>query len=175
MATAEVKAMSPTEAAESAYNTALKAHQSVNSRVEFFAGQRVSLEQEIERLQAQFDTACREAAKGNGVDPAPIAGELQTKKAKLYGTELEHKQAVSEAEPLAKAATKAGLTLSLRRHEDELADLLKREVEAANASREGLQRADELKRAHNAVNYEIGQLRKKKEALEAELKEVSRG
>ena len=48
-------------------------------------------------------------------------------------------------------------------------------TEAANAARATLQRADEAKRAHNAVNYEIGQLRKKKEQTEAELREASNG
>jgi hypothetical protein len=162
--------MTATEAAELAHEAATRAHQAISSKLEFFAQQRGSLERDIERLQSQYDQACRSAAQGDGSDPAPIAAELAAKQAKLHGTTLLHTEAVAKVEPLAKTATKAGLALSLRRHEDELADLLKREIEAANAARVSLQKADEAKRAHNAVNYEIGQLRKKKEQTEQELR-----
>ena len=172
---ATVTAMSATEAAELAHEAATKAHLTIGSKVEFFAQQRGSLEKDIERLQSQYDQACRSAAQGDGSDPAPVAAELTAKRSKLHGTVLLYDEAVTKAEPLARAATKAGLALKLRRHEDELADLLKQEIEAANAARATLQRADEAKRAHNAVNYEIGQLRKKKEQTEAELREASNG
>jgi hypothetical protein len=175
MAATQVQSMTATEAAELAHEAATKAHQAIGSKVQFFAELRNSLEQDCARLQSSYDQACREAAKGNGTDPTPIAAELQAKRARLHGAELEYTEAVAKYEPLAKTATKAGLALSLRRHEDELADLLKQEIEAANAARVSLQKADEAKRAHNAVNYEIGQLRKKKEQTEAELREASNG
>ncbi len=169
MATA-VQSMTATEAAENAHNNAMKAIQEINSRVSFFAAQRVTLESDIERLELEYDRACRQAAKGDPVDLVPIATQIQAKRSRLRGAQLEYEEAVATAEPLAKTAQRAGLSLALRRNEDEFEALLKSEVEAANFAREALQKAEEAKRAHNAVNYEIGQLRKNKQGLELELR-----
>jgi hypothetical protein len=156
--------------AELAHDEAQAAHTKINQRVEFFAGQRVTLEQEIERLQAQYDSACREAAKGNGVDPAPIATELQTKKAKLYGTVLLHAEAVAESAPLAKRAIQAGLSFARQKQQDQLADLLKAELDAKFVATAAVAEGERLVRAQNAINYEIGLVRKRLESLEKELR-----
>jgi hypothetical protein len=169
MATATVP-MTAIQAAQSAHDPAEQARQKVNGKVQFYSSQIITLEQEAAHLQAQFDLACRSAAAGDGADPQPVKAALEATQAKLHGTQLLHKEAVAEAEPLNRKAVLTGLTLRRQQVSDELAELLTTETKAKGIADAGVAEGARLVREHGKVIHQIGLTRKRLEAVESELR-----
>lgn len=172
-ATAPAVSQTALEAAQSRFDAASAAHLKASHRHEGLSDQRVMQAKKVAQAEAEHRRLLRGANSGEGSDPRPAKVELQTQTDILNDLDDLLRESADELTPLAQRATVAGLTLSLRRQEDELEDLLKREVEAANFARESLQKSDEARRALNSINFEIGKARKLREAIEAELREAS--
>jgi hypothetical protein len=122
--------MSPAEAAQAVLDQATKAAAEANSKLEYFAGQRRALEQQVATLTEKYNAACKAFAGGDGVDPGPARDELNRAESRLHGTVQLHEEWNQTAQPLSMRLRQSELRLAWQKQQDELAGLLKAELDA---------------------------------------------
>ena len=167
---AAAKSMTPAELTQARVDETRRAAAAINSEL---AGHRANLSRwqaERTEAEAQHKRDRMSLASGSGGDPAISKTLLDAIAYKIAGAEDHIAALTPKADVLSKAANKAELQHAWQQSNDELADLLKAELEAKDVATVAIQKGDEMARAHGAVVFQVGVCRKKLSAIEAEMR-----